>query len=531
MRLLVGNVKGPPGPEGPPGEEDGVAWDEILDKPEEFEPSGHASTHASAGSDPVTPASIGAETPAGATTKANNARTTAISTAASDASTKASDAQSAAIAAAAIDASAKASTAQSTAITTAASDASTKVANHAAATDPHGDRAYVDTRFATLLGTAPANLDTLQEIGTQLAADESAVAGLITTVSGKSSKAANLGDLPDPTAARNNIGAEAAGAAATAQTAAITAAALDATSKANDAQATAISSAASDATTKSANAQSAAITAAATDASAKVLAHKNAADPHGDRSYTDTAVGTRLSATDPSVTNARPGIIGPWAATTIYAAGQVVSYLGVLWQAKIAFTSGVSFDASNWTPIGGDWTQEYFRNSGMFSTTRREASASQSGFGSGSSAAGLAICRVAATYTKARIYLTAVGSAITGLKLGVWSSDGSTVVSDSPNISGSLVIGWNTVTLDTPQILVVGDQRFLGFSETHTTTSVTIRGIVGPAVGFWPQTIAEGVISYRGKGAGSWAGGSNVLPGSLIPSLGPAMIPLIELIP
>lgn len=42
-----------------------------------------------------------------------------------------------------------------------------------------------DTRFQTLVGTAPANLDTLGEITAQLANDESAVSALVITVAGK----------------------------------------------------------------------------------------------------------------------------------------------------------------------------------------------------------------------------------------------------------------------------------------------------------------------------------------------------------
>lgn len=64
-----------------------------------------------------------------ATTKANNAQTTAISTAASDATTKANTAQTNAINTAAKDATTKANTAKSEAISAAASDATTKANN------------------------------------------------------------------------------------------------------------------------------------------------------------------------------------------------------------------------------------------------------------------------------------------------------------------------------------------------------------------------------------------------------------------
>jgi hypothetical protein len=63
----------------------------------------HAAQHGAAGSDPVTPAAIGAETPTGAQTKATAAQAAA------------------------------------------ATDATSKVTAHAAATDPHGDRAFATT--------------------------------------------------------------------------------------------------------------------------------------------------------------------------------------------------------------------------------------------------------------------------------------------------------------------------------------------------------------------------------------------------
>lgn len=64
-----------------------------------------------------------------------------------DAAGSAAAAQSAAIAAAATDATTKANAAQSAAAT----DATTKVTAHAAASDPHGDRAYTDTTVNALL--------------------------------------------------------------------------------------------------------------------------------------------------------------------------------------------------------------------------------------------------------------------------------------------------------------------------------------------------------------------------------------------
>lgn len=83
-----------------------------------------------------------------------------------------------------------------TAPTPGTSDDSTKIAT----------TAFVKAVLAQLIGTAPANLDTLQEIATQLANDESTVAALTTTVAAKLAKASNLADLADVAAARGNLG-------------------------------------------------------------------------------------------------------------------------------------------------------------------------------------------------------------------------------------------------------------------------------------------------------------------------------------
>ncbi len=66
--------------------------------------------------------------------------------------------------------------------------------------------AFVHALITDLLGSAPANLDTLQEIAAQLATDESAVSALTTTVAGKLAKASNLADLVDAAIARANLG-------------------------------------------------------------------------------------------------------------------------------------------------------------------------------------------------------------------------------------------------------------------------------------------------------------------------------------
>lgn len=63
-----------------------------------------------------------------------------------------------------------------------------------------------DGRIQAVVGAAPAALDTLVEIATQLQADESAAAALTTTVAGKLAKASNLSDLADVPTARTNLG-------------------------------------------------------------------------------------------------------------------------------------------------------------------------------------------------------------------------------------------------------------------------------------------------------------------------------------
>lgn len=75
-------------------------------------------------------------------------------------------------------------------------DASTKIAT----------TAFVQACIAALVNGAPGALDTLKELADQLAADESAVASLTTTVAGKLAKASNLSDLTDASVARTNLG-------------------------------------------------------------------------------------------------------------------------------------------------------------------------------------------------------------------------------------------------------------------------------------------------------------------------------------
>lgn len=95
-------------------------------------------------------------------------------------------------------------------------------------------RQFVLAQVAALVNGAPGALDTLKELADQLAADESAVTALTSTVTGKLSAASNLSDLLNAATARGNLGLgsaavhahtdyDVAGAAAAAQAAAIAA--------------------------------------------------------------------------------------------------------------------------------------------------------------------------------------------------------------------------------------------------------------------------------------------------------------------
>jgi hypothetical protein len=65
--------------------------------------------------------------------------------------------------------------------------------------------AFVHDAVATVIGTAPAALDTLNELATAMGNDPSFAGTVTTNLAGKAAKSANLSDLADPAAARVNL--------------------------------------------------------------------------------------------------------------------------------------------------------------------------------------------------------------------------------------------------------------------------------------------------------------------------------------
>lgn len=144
---IPGYVRGPAGPAGPAGPQPplgaaGAGADVALRSTDPTTtnartPTVHATSHGSGGSDPLTPAAIGAETPAGAQSKADGAQSAAEATAAGALGVHAADTTSVH------------GIADTSALETAAG-ATGKVTAHAAASDPHGDRAWATGQFYPL---------------------------------------------------------------------------------------------------------------------------------------------------------------------------------------------------------------------------------------------------------------------------------------------------------------------------------------------------------------------------------------------
>ena len=67
-------------------------------------------------------------------------------------------------------------------------------------------KGYVDTTINSVIGAAPAALDTLQELSAALGDDANFASTVTTSLSTKMAKSANLSDLADAAAARTNLG-------------------------------------------------------------------------------------------------------------------------------------------------------------------------------------------------------------------------------------------------------------------------------------------------------------------------------------
>lgn len=154
-----------------------------------------------------------------------------------------------------------------------AGTASSAITAHNDATDPHGDRAFatsaIATAIANLVATAPTTLDTLNELAAALGNDPNFAATIATALGYRVRfDAPQTLTGPQKAQARDNIGAETAGAAASVQSTL-------------------------QAAIGGLNAASVGAEPAGAAASA-VNGHSSAPDPHGDRSYTDTAVSDAL---------------------------------------------------------------------------------------------------------------------------------------------------------------------------------------------------------------------------------------------
>ena len=169
---------------------------------------------------------------------------------------------------------------------------STEIGLAQAAAELHADNAV-----AALVDSAPALLDTLNELAAAINDDANFASTIGTSIGEKVAKAGDTmtGALTLSGAPTSNLHAATKAYVDSAQTAAEATASADATSKANAAQAAAEATAATDATTKANAAQSA----AATDATTKANAAQAAAIAHADALTTDdVAEGTTQYFTD-----------------------------------------------------------------------------------------------------------------------------------------------------------------------------------------------------------------------------------------
>jgi hypothetical protein len=162
-------------------------------------------------------------------------------------------------------------------------------------------KAYTDTEIAALVDSAPALLDTLNELAAAIGDNPNYAADLATSVGTKVSKAGDTmtGALTLSGAPTSNLHAATKAYVDSAESNAISTASSDATSKANAAQAAAEATASADATSKANAAQAAAEATASADATSKANAAQAAAIAHADALTTsDVAEGTAQYFTD-----------------------------------------------------------------------------------------------------------------------------------------------------------------------------------------------------------------------------------------
>lgn len=88
---------------------------------------------------------------------------------------------------------------------TSATAASTYLTQSAAAST-YATPSYVASQITAIVGAAPQTLDTLRELADALGSDASFSTTVTTSIAGKLTKSANLSDLTDTSAARDNLG-------------------------------------------------------------------------------------------------------------------------------------------------------------------------------------------------------------------------------------------------------------------------------------------------------------------------------------
>lgn len=205
-------------------------------------------------------------------------------------------------------------------------------------------------------------------------------------------------------------------------------------------------------------------------------------------------------------------MILPWAPSTSYVKGQLISYLGFIYQVTTAFTSGASFNLSNKTvitaPIAGTFIppgQYVFAGGGQSTGT--------------SNSLGTGTLRVMPFYLPHTVTLTGIGAEVTAAgdagskyRLGVYADTGSfapgSLILDAGQIAGDSV-GAQTLTIS--QTLSPGIYWVGGVVQSVTTTQPTIRTVTpGPFPLPWS--------SAPGTGAGANAYGYTTAISGALPA-------------